>query len=118
MIVMLFNVLFLMLLGVAWRQMASAIRMSTVCTERHQRDAGTLRALARALYLLETGRPPVDGANQYKCYVSFAPDKFFKLKFTLTPGTPDTADSWHIDVAATTTAPTDSGPLVVDSLPP
>ena len=65
-VVLLFNVLFLMLLGVAYRQMASAIRIATVRTEQIQRDEGVVCALARAMYLLETGRPPtITDTNEF-----------------------------------------------------
>jgi len=57
-IVLLFNVLFLMLIGVTWRRMASVIRIATVRAEEIERDEGRLQVLAQAMRLLETGLPP------------------------------------------------------------
>ena len=59
-IALLFVVLFTTMLGVAWRGMASAIRLQSVRTIQIQRDQGSIQALALAMHLLETGLPPSD----------------------------------------------------------
>jgi hypothetical protein len=100
--VILFNVLFLMLLGVAYRQMASAIRIATVRTEQLHRDEGVVRALARAMRMLETGRPPIGSAGTYQCYTTIGPG-FFLLTFT--PGTDPSVEAWSVTVTAQSTQP-------------
>jgi len=67
MMVLAFVVLFLALLGVAWRRVASALRIASVRTVQSQRDQGSIPALARAVHLLETGLPP---ASPYVCGVT------------------------------------------------
>jgi hypothetical protein len=116
-VVLLFNVLFLMLLGVAYRQMASAIRIATVRTEQIQRDEGVVCALARAMYLLETGRPPTitDTNDEYKCYMTFGSGRFFKIKFKLTDRN---AETWEVTATAQSEEPSDSGPKIVDTYLP
>ena len=101
-VVLLFNVLFLMLLGVAYRQMASAIRIATVRTEQIQRDDGVVCALARAMHMLETGRPPIGSASTYQCYTTIGPG-FFLLTFT--PGTDPSLEAWSVTVTAQSTQP-------------
>lgn len=101
-VVLLFNVLFLMLLGVAYRQMASTIRIATVRTEQVQRDEGVVSALARAMRMLETGRPPIGSASTYQCYTTIG-SGFFLLTFT--PGTDPSVEAWSVTVAAQSQAP-------------
>ena len=67
MLVLVFIVLFLALLGVAYRQTAAALRIESVRSLQIQRDEGSIHALARALALLETGNPPSD---PYVCGVT------------------------------------------------
>ena len=64
-LVVMFTMLFVMLTGVAWRQMSSVVRNFSVRTSRIQRDEGALQALAHALRRLENGVPPAD---DYSCY--------------------------------------------------
>jgi hypothetical protein len=64
-LVVMFTMLFVMLAGVAWRQMSSVVRNFSVRTSRIQRDQGALQALAHALRRLENGVPPAD---DYSCY--------------------------------------------------
>ena len=52
MLVLVFIVLFLALLGVAYRQTAAALRIESVRSLQIQRDEGSIHALARALALL------------------------------------------------------------------
>ena len=100
--VLMFNVLFLMLMGVAWRQMVGVIRVATVRAEQVQRDEGVVCAMARAMHMLETGRPPIGSASTYRCYTTIGPG-FYLLTFT--PGTDPTVEAWSVTVAAQSTAP-------------
>lgn len=101
-LVLLFNVLFLMLLGVAFRQMASALRVATINKEQVQRDGGVTCALARAMRMLETGRPPLGSDSYYQCYTTVGSD-FYLLTFT--PGADPSLESWSVAVTAQSQAP-------------
>jgi hypothetical protein len=57
-----FVVLFLSLLGVAWRQTASALRIASLQAIQTQRDTGSVRALSLAMQMLEL-RVCVDPAS-------------------------------------------------------
>lgn len=70
--VLVFGVLFLVLLGVAYRQTASVLRVETVRVQQAQRDQGSVAAVALGLDLLETGLPPSD---PYSCTVTVAQEK-------------------------------------------
>jgi hypothetical protein len=114
--VILFNVLFLSLLGVAWRHMVSVIRVATVRAEQIERDESLVCAMGRAMRMLETGRPPVNSftvGSRYECHVSFGPDKYFPITFTLTATNPET---WSVAVTEQSTPPI--SPLLVDAFPP
>jgi hypothetical protein len=100
--VLLFNVLFLILLGVAWRQTVGVIRVATVRAEQVQCDQGTTCALAHAMHMLETGRPPIGSANSYQCYTTIG-SNFFVLTFT--PGTDPTVEAWSVTATAQSTQP-------------
>ncbi len=103
-VVLMFNVLFLLLVGVAWRQMGSVLRIATARTEHLQIDKGIVRAEARALHMLETGRPPIGAAADYKCCTAFklnstdSVDQYYLLTFT--PITGVDVESWEIKVEA------------------
>jgi hypothetical protein len=60
MLAMVFNILMLALLSLAYRQLGSTLRIETARVQQIQRDEGRLRAAARALALLETGVPRFD----------------------------------------------------------
>jgi hypothetical protein len=53
-LVMLFVVLFGAMLGVAWRRVASAIRIEHVCDVRKRCDKGSIQVLSQAMQVLET----------------------------------------------------------------
>jgi hypothetical protein len=53
--VIVFVVLFTAVLGVAWRQVASALRVEHFSEVRRQCDDGSLRVMAAAMNTLETG---------------------------------------------------------------
>jgi len=103
-VVLMFNVLFLLLVGVAWRQMGSVLRIATAQTEHKQTDKGIVRAEARALRMLETGRPPIGASADYKCCTAFklnstdSVDQYYLLTFTPITGTD--VESWAIKVEA------------------
>jgi hypothetical protein len=69
MLVMLFVVLFGAMLGVAWRRVASALRVEHVLSVRTSSDKGSIQALDRALRVLES-RLRRDGAGVPKIDVS------------------------------------------------
>ena len=54
MLVVVFVVLFTAILGVAWRRVASALRVEHVSEVRKQCDQGSLQVLAEAMKMLET----------------------------------------------------------------
>jgi hypothetical protein len=108
--VLMFNVLFLMLMGVAWRQMVGVIRVATVRAEQVQRDEGVVCAMARAMHMLETGRPP---STPYPCYVKIG-SRFFRITFTLAPGPDPSVETWSVTVTTATEAGT---PELVDTFP-
>jgi hypothetical protein len=53
-LVTIFVVLFSAFLGVAWRRVASALRVEHLCEVRKQCDAGSIQVLAQAMQVLET----------------------------------------------------------------
>jgi hypothetical protein len=120
--VLLFNVLFLMLLGVAWRQMASVIRIATVREQQVRRDEGSLRVLAIAMQVLETRLctyngvakikmpdgnyyPEDSGAGAVFPCKKYSTDtaKWYQVLFTRTK---DDGTEWRVDVAVSTPAGT------------
>jgi hypothetical protein len=62
MLVMIFVILFLATLGVAWRQVKSVLRIETVRATQMRRDQGCLPAVVRAIHFLETTMP---GSSPY-----------------------------------------------------
>lgn len=57
MIVLVFVILFLAMLGTAWRQLGSVLRIETVRAKQMTRDQGSLKAAAKALRMLEMSYP-------------------------------------------------------------
>ena len=114
--VLLFNVLFLMLLGVAWRHIAAVIRVATVREQQVQRDEGSLRVLAIAMQVLETrfcmsngvanflmpdgSYYPADGANFSLCN-KCSNNTWYQVTFTRnnSDGT-----EWKVNVVAVSTS--------------
>jgi hypothetical protein len=81
-----FLVLFLSLWSLAYRQVASVLRIETARSTRIRRDEGCTRAVARGLALLETGYPPT---TPYSCGVTLttsAGARDFTVTFTLEGG--------------------------------
>lgn len=85
-LVLLFLVLFLALLGVAFRELAATIRTVSLQELQADRDEGSLHAVARAMALLETGLPPT---SPYVCGATIdtaTGSKSFRVTFTLEGG--------------------------------
>jgi glutathione S-transferase len=95
--VLIFAILFLALLGVAWRRIASSLRVAAIRTVQAQRDQGSTVALARAMHLLETGTPP-SSPSPYVCgttiTIANAPHAY-TVTFTAEG---DTGWAVHVDV--------------------
>jgi hypothetical protein len=91
-------ILFMLVIGVAFRQIGSAVRIESVHTNQIQRDEGSVAALAKALTLLETGAPPTD---PYSCQVtiitSYGP-RAYKVTYTLEGVNLVTLKHWVITV--------------------
>jgi hypothetical protein len=103
-LVLLFLVLLLGLLGLAYREMAAAIRVVSIESLQADRDQGSLQALALGVALLESGVPP---ASPYACGATIdtaAGPRTFRVTFTA-----QTANTWLVD-----SAPVPTG----SSLPP
>ena len=86
-LVVLFQVLFLALLGVAFRELAATIRAVSLEQLQADRDEGSLHAVARGLALLETGLAPT---SPYLCCATIdtaTGPKSFRVTFTLETGT-------------------------------
>jgi hypothetical protein len=107
-IVVLFNVLFLALLGVAWRRMASVIRVATIRTEQTLCDEGSLSVLAKSMRLLETGLPPSSPYERGAIVTleTSGEERFFRVKFerndALLP-----EQHWSVTVTRTSVRPSD-----------
>jgi hypothetical protein len=82
MLVIVFLVIFLAMLGTAWRQVASVLRVETVRAAQTQRDQGALLAALQTMHRLEadpTLTSPlegvvVDGFTDYTFNVTFEHD--------------------------------------------
>ena len=117
--VLLFNVLFLMLLGVTWRQMTGVIRVAKVCEEQVQRDEGVVCALARAIHVLETAesRPSIGIGDTYQCYTEIIGSGFFLLTFTPEVPTDPPVETWSVRVYVLDTKPSPPILELVDTFP-
>lgn len=96
MLVLVFILLFLSLLGVAYRQATAALRIETAYAQQVQRDEGSVHAVARGVMLLETGLPP---SSPYVCGVTIATStgpRSFTVTFTSQGGT-----NWSVSAAPT-----------------
>lgn len=107
--VLMFNVLFLMLLGVAWRRVASVIRVASVRTQQAQCDEGSLRVLANAMRLLETGLPTNDHSPR-ECgaiinVATAGEERFFNVRFEWDASRP-TEEVWLVTVTRVSVRPT------------
>ena len=92
--VVVFVVVFLMMLGIAYRQIASVLRVETVRVQQSQRDQGSVVAVACGLTLLETGLPPSD---PYTCLVSV--NTVVGLRSSLVTFTSTGSGTWSVRAA-------------------
>jgi hypothetical protein len=96
-LVMVFVVLFTAVLGVAWRRVASALRVEHISTVRSLSDEGSIQALAAAMKVLETrlyydtatSSIKFDGSTDsektyWKSYDTSDGTKYYKITFTRT----------------------------------
>jgi hypothetical protein len=74
MLVLIFVALFLAMLGVAWRQMASVLRIEKVRTNQIQRDQGCLLAAVQGIHYLEANSPTDSPITKYFTYTKDAND--------------------------------------------
>ena len=111
MLVLVFLVLFLSVLSVAYCQMAAALRAETARSLQARRDEGSIHALARGLALLETGLPPSD---PYVCGVMIdtsAGARSFTVSFASEGGT-------YWTVCSTPTAANETPPSMPSTFAP
>jgi hypothetical protein len=122
MVVCFFVVLFLTMLGVAWRRVASVLRVEQVVELRNDGDKGYLGAMARAMEILETRlrRNPSDGTSYlyvddsdptanhttYTCQTSVNTD-YYKVIFTR-----QSDETWTVSVAEATDSEKASLPMM------
>ncbi|MBU4273150.1 MAG: hypothetical protein KKE86_11140 [Planctomycetes bacterium] len=81
--VLVFVVLFLAMLGVAWRQIGAVLRIEAARAKQMSRDEGSLRAVAKGLRLLETGLPSEDEVS-YSTTIDEG-SQWYKVTFTRDP---------------------------------
>jgi hypothetical protein len=124
MLVMIFVVLFTAMLGVAWRRVASALRIEHVSEVRNQCDKGSIQILAQAIKLLETrllwdnGNSVVklDGStNAELSYSKITGDKYYKITFNRTTSGDSNPTEWSVSVVVLT--PEEFASLSLPNLP-
>jgi len=121
MLVIVFVVLFTAILGVAWRRVASALRVEHLSEVRRQCDGGSVRILADAMKVLETclrasgGGVTLDGsADTERHYKKDIGDgKLYHVAFVRTGALDGT--EWSVSVTVTNS--TDSVVQGYDVLP-
>jgi hypothetical protein len=137
MLVIVFVVLFTAVLGVAWRRVASALRIEHVSDVRKQCDKGSIQALAQAMRVLETRlhcdnsgvawldvseTSTPDYESTYTCKTSYnvsndstAPDyHWFTVAFTRDPSD----GTWWVNVTVAQPNDSLSGLPTLPSSPP
>ena len=92
-LVIVFLVIFLAMLGTAWRHVASVLRVETVRAVQTRRDQGCLLAAVKGMHILETTATPtspttvsgliVDGFTDYTFTVTFVQDAGDSTKWTV-----------------------------------
>jgi hypothetical protein len=114
MLVLVFVVLFTAMLGVAWRRVASALRVEHVSEIRKQCDQGSLQVLAKAMALLETclrldttgvGKLPTSSPeNEFYEALGTAPNlTYYIVTFVHTDGD-TTGKKWTVSVKTAASA--------------
>jgi hypothetical protein len=121
-LVLIFVVLFTAILGVAWRRVASALRIEHISEVRKQCDKGSIQVLAQAMKVLET-RVSWDASNGVKLDGSaiaeetakdFKKDlngKWYKVTFTRTNAYNSLTRSVDWSVSATIASESDCSGL-------
>ena len=79
MLVVVFVVLFTAILGVAWRRVASALRVERLSEVRKQCDQGSLQVLAEAMTMLETCLRVNTSTNVAKLPTSSPDNEFYEV---------------------------------------
>ncbi len=102
-LVLVFVVLFLAMLGVAWRQIGAVLRIESARARQMTRDDGSLLAVAKALRLLETTsdlsligpsyrfKTTIDGEDKWYT-VTFSHDSDWTVTAIAVPGPTEDAD--------------------------
>jgi hypothetical protein len=106
MLVMLFVVLFGAMLGIAWRRVASVIRIEHVCEVRRRCDNGSVQAVAQAMKVLETRLRLVtqDTAElDLSDPSTHCPPGTFICKYAMPAGRPNPDGLWYKVTFAPTT---------------
>jgi hypothetical protein len=107
MLVILFVVLFSAILGVAWRRVASALRVEHLSEVRKQCDGGSVQVLAGAMKVLETcvrrnasGNITLDGSTDSPRYYKkdIGDGKLYKIVFTRTTPLSQLPTEWSVSV--------------------
>jgi hypothetical protein len=122
-LVMIFVVLFTAILGVAWRRVASALRIEHVSEVRKQCDEGSVKVLAQAMTVLETrvrwnstSRAMLDGSGfaEVEFKKQDANGQWYRITFTrvTNPVAWSEPVEWSVSVSRAATEPFDiSQPL-------
>ena len=109
MLVMVFVVLFTAILGVAWRRVASALRVEHVSEVRKQCDQGSLQVLAEAMKMLETclrldrstniaKLPTSSPANEFYEALGTSPNVTYYIVTFAPSGTDTSGRQWTVSV--------------------
>ncbi len=104
-LVLAFVLLFLAILGIAFRQIGAALRIESTRVQQVERDEGSVHALARGLALLETGLPPTSPYVGAVTIVTSTGPHSYTVTFTSEGGT-----NWL--VAAVPTPPGETPPAL------
>jgi type II secretory pathway component PulJ len=118
-------ILFTAVLGVAWRRVASALRIEHVCEIRRQCDEGSIQVLAKAVQVLETRlrrnsttSARIDGVDSLAITYRYQsdslpnPSQWYTITFTRTNSD---GTQWAVSVA---TSASDPGGTDLPSNPP
>jgi len=113
MLVIVFVVLFTAILGVAWRRVASALRVEHVAEVRKRCDEGSVQVLAKAMALLETclrqdttgvARLPTSSPeNEFYEAIGTSPVTYYIVTFVHTDGD-TTGRRWTVSVKTAASA--------------
>jgi hypothetical protein len=120
-VVLMFHVMFFMLLGVAFRRTSSVIRLAVAQSQQTKQDQGSLRVLADAMQLLETGLPPT---SPYECGAVIedavtGEDRYFRIVFVRDDSLPpEERLFWTVSVTQTNLQPVEMLPEYFETANP